>query len=242
MEDRPEDGRAQANNATDQKTGPKRTLRKRINDATPGQKILAAIGGIFVAAAGGVLAAWLVGLFSIGTPEASAITQQLVFQPWKTTGAEGLSSNVRVISRVTGYCWRHSNVTNRPDAYRCVYGNVLPDPCISNPYEGSESRQVACAYPDPSSVVLISLTKPLPGSSGIVKALSAPWFLVLDDGEKCMAFSGGTTPVAGLSEHYSCGNAGLYGDIRDTGPKWTIFELKAGVPEMALVSISMAYF
>src|SRR5579872_5270848 len=99
MKDRPEDGQAQVNNATDQKTGSKPSLRKRFSDATLGQKILAAIGGIFVAAAGGVLATWLIGLLSIGTPAAPATTQQLIFQPWKTTGTGGISSNVREIGR-----------------------------------------------------------------------------------------------------------------------------------------------
>jgi hypothetical protein len=241
MEGKSEGEHGKANGTVSQK-GSKRTLGERISGATLRQKLFGAAGAIFVAAAGAVLAAWLGGLLSIGTPVASDSTQQLIFQPWETTGAPGISPDVRITSRVSGYCWRHSNITDRPDAYRCIYGNALLDPCISNPYEGSNSHQVACSYPDPSSVVLITLTQPLPSTSDILKIPSTPWFLVLDNGEKCAAFSGGTTPVAGLSEHYYCGNAGLYGNIRDTGPKWTIFELTTGAPEMVLESISMAYF
>jgi len=107
----------------------------------------------------------------------------------------------------SGNCWTNS-VANpfRLDAFRCMVGNEIYDPC----FETTKKGFVFCqANPLKADSFLIKLTKPLPKAS--VPATiqeNWAWFLTLKDGAHCSPFTG-TRPF------YGNGQAAFYGC--DTG-------------------------
>lgn len=216
-----------------------RKLMKRLNPTPLPELLFNSLVSIVVAAIAGFLAAWALGLLSSGGVDT---TQQIYYQPWDVTGSAGLSSDVHVYSRVSGYCWELSITTDRSDAYRCIYKNTILDPCISSPYKGILSTQVVCPYPGLQSVTLISLTEPLPKASAESSGPPYPWLIVLTDGDRCTAFSGAAPLTAGIRENYLCNNAGLWGNVDRSGQLWTIFRLQKGSSDVIQASIAQAYF
>jgi hypothetical protein len=216
-----------------------RKLMKRLNPTPLPELLFTSLVGIAVATIAGILSAWAFGVLSGGGVDA---TQQIYYQPWDASGTAGLSSDVHIYSRVWGYCWERSVTTNRSDAYRCISGNSLLDPCISSPYEGVFSSLVVCPYPALQSVTLISLTKPLPKASVEPNGSPFPWLIVLTDGDRCTAFSGASILTAGMTEDYQCSNGDLYGNVDRSGQLWKIFKLQKGSSEVIQASIAEAYF
>jgi hypothetical protein len=216
-----------------------RKFMKRLNPTPLPELLFNSLVGVVVAAVAGFLATWAFELLSSGGVDT---TQQIYYQPWDVTGSAGLSSDVHVYSRVSGYCWELSLATDRPDAYRCIYGNTILDPCISSPYKGILGTQVVCPYPGLQSVTLISLKKPLPKTPAKVNGPSYPWLVFLADGERCTAFSGAAPITAGIRENYLCVGAGLWGNVDRSGQLWRIFRLQKGGSGLIQASITEAYF
>lgn len=216
-----------------------RKFMKRLNPTPLPELLFNSIVATVVGAIAAVLAAWATGVLSGGDV---TTTQQIYYEPWDVTGSVGLSSDVHVYSRVSGHCWELSFATDRPDAYRCVDGNMILDPCISNPYEGILSTQVVCPSPSLQFVTLITLTKPLPKGSVESNAPRYPWLIVLTDGERCMAFTGASLITAGMRENYLCLGAGLWGNVDRSGQLWTIFSLQKDSSDVIQATIAQAYF
>src|SRR5438045_3515319 len=83
-------------------------------------------------------------------------TKVVVYSPFTINGT--LAKGVKVIRTVSGSCWEGSIVSERSDAWRCMSGNEIFDPCYSG-----NTKWVAClrsALGD--RVVRFVLTKPLP--------------------------------------------------------------------------------
>jgi hypothetical protein len=235
---------AEYNSAEKKRRGEKshrlRKLMKRLNPTPLPELLFNTIVGIAVGAIAAVLGAWAAGALSGG---GVTTTQQIYYQPWDVTGSVGLSSDVHVYSRVSGYCWELSLATDRPDAYRCIdAGNLILDPCLSNPYEGNLSTQVVCPSPSLQSVTLVTLTNPLPKGPVESNAPRYPWLIVLADGERCMAFTGASLVAGGMRENYLCPGAGLWGNVDRSGPLWTIFSLQQGSSDIIQATIAQAYF
>lgn len=149
-------------------------------------------------------------------------TTVLIFHPWSTTG---LQKGFTIYHTVAGNCWEHSLSTDRPDAWRCMAGNSIYDPCFSG---SPHNDEVACAdEPFSKSVVIMTLKgKPKFGDMPIVNGLQPkgePWAIQLTDGDKC-SFSTGATDVAdGERLNYECkGDKWLIGSTKRTTQPWTI--------------------
>jgi hypothetical protein len=216
------------------------SLLNRLTGTRTRRALLSGVGVVITGALAAIIGGLALGWFS--GPETPDVTQQILFQPWSTSGT-GVLPDVHIASQHSGYCWIHSVVTSRPDAYRCVYESKLLDPCIANPNGGINANQVICTYPSPSSVTLISLTKALPTSSRWPPgAPPNPWLLILADGEQCFGVAEASTPTAGLGHSYECGTAVLYGTINRTGQLWKIYEQHNGDSSIILAPIAKAYF
>jgi hypothetical protein len=103
----------------------------------------------------------------------------------KSTVVHFKASSMTVSSTVSGSCFTTSIASNRSDAYRCMVGNAIHDPCFT-----LAAKTVAC--PEnlaKSSGVVIKLTKPLPPSASPPKAPQA-WALILKSGETCNRATG----------------------------------------------------
>jgi len=88
--------------------------------------------------------------------KAATKTGIILFSPWSPSGVR---QGFVVSGKVKGSCWTHSLASDRSDAWRCMAGNDIYDPCFSgSPHEGT----VACAEgPFSKNVVLMTLTKAL---------------------------------------------------------------------------------
>jgi hypothetical protein len=221
---------------------PRTKLIKRLTSTRTRRILLSGAGVVFTGALATIIGGLILPWISSSSPGAPDATQQVIFQPWSLDAAGAVSQDIHIASRLSGKCWIHSYLSGRSDAYRCVAGNLVLDPCISNPYEGRASRQVICPSPSTTSVALISLTESLPRSFKASDGPLTPWLLILADGEKCFEFAAAAPSTAGLVEDYSCGVDSLYGRVNRTDRLWTIFEQRPGASSMELVSITEAYF
>ena len=167
-------------------------------------------------------------------------TRVVVFEPW-TRG--GLAGGIEVAATVRGYCWVTSLASPRPDAYRCTEG----DPCFADRYASRGYGVVACPDPGPARVVIIELTRPLPGSWP--SAISGwPWLITLASGPRCVELTGGTLYTKGIGRlNFGCGTGSsaygagnLWGDPRH-GRTWTILYQRTLGGPLTRVPIAAVY-
>jgi hypothetical protein len=130
-------------------------------------------------------------------------TTVMMYSAWTPAGK---LANVRTIETVSGHCWTQSLVTSRGDAYRCMVGNSILDPCFAP--KVSRPRAVACAT-DPFSnrIVLLRMQKPLPSPDSTTQWLkphNQPWGLRLSNGDTCVFATGATDVIKGERMNYGC--------------------------------------
>ena len=94
--------------------------------------------------------------------------------------------NMHVTQRDSGHCWTASIASQRSDAYRCMVGNSIHDPCFT-----LSPREVAC----PTDVaanrgIAIALTQPLPQPN----QTSNVWQMQLVSGVQCNIATGTRIP------------------------------------------------
>lgn len=100
---------------------------------------------------------------------------------------------------VKGYCWTSSIASTRSDAFRCMIGNSIMDPCFK-----LSAKTVACPQNVAANTgVIIKLTKPLPQANP--KSAAKPWRFQLAGGSGIMC-NAGTGTVIGDYPYYCQGN------------------------------------
>ena len=127
-----------------------------------------------------------------------------------------------------GRCWTTSIAIPRPDAWRCMVGNEIFDPCFSL----ADGKSVECGS-NPSkgkSGFRLNLTEPLPKPENTAQAAAivakSGWWLVLADGTSCTPATGTRAMIAGKMTTYYCeskqedGNTVLLGDLETSSPVW----------------------
>jgi hypothetical protein len=170
-------------------------------------------------------------------------TVVMLFTPWS---AGALRQGFAVASRGKGSCWTQSLSTNRPDAWRCFEGDDILDPCFSG---AARSAFVACAD-DPFSkrVVLLQLTKPLPGDKNPTTAWlqpkGEPWALRLTNGDSCYLVTGATDVVAGLRMNFECkGDGWIIGFPDRSAALWSARTIVwPNKSHVKLANVAMAVF
>ncbi len=96
--------------------------------------------------------------------------------------------NMRVIETVNGSCWTGSIAVQRTDAFRCMSGNTIHDPCFI-----SGKKSVAC--PDDllrDRGTAMNLTASLPGNAQT--GSDNVWAFQLASGALCRMGTGTITP------------------------------------------------
>lgn len=99
------------------------------------------------------------------------------------------ASSMTATKRVTGHCWTSSIASRRADAFRCMTGNEISDPCFK-----IDVKSVAC--PDEAALntgIVINLTQPLPPPQSPSPAPEA-WAMVLQSGAHCSRATGTVEP------------------------------------------------
>jgi hypothetical protein len=171
----------------------------------------------------------LIGVFAILIAPAALLSQQATriirFVPDKTV------ESVR-----QGKCWTGSIAVARPDAWRCMIGNEIADPCFSR----ADGKFVVCgtnpARGDPGFG--LELTEPLPKPDLPVQSSGSEsmggWLLELADGTLCRPVTGASGDIDGKAANYYCENGQpgkeivLLGGIDTRGPLWTTLKATVG--------------
>jgi hypothetical protein len=167
----------------------------------------------------------------------AAPTRVVVLEPWNGTAP---AAGVTVSGTAAGHCFSSSIATTRPDAYRCLTGNLLYDPCFAPPHSPG-AGQVLCLEGAPVSRFLrLRLTGPLP-TAGTGTPVSPPFGLALTDGRLCLRNTGTEGQPSGPPLTYTCPRGDLFG-FADTGtPRWTIRYAPVGGGALSTVPISTGY-
>jgi hypothetical protein len=106
----------------------------------------------------------------------------------RTTTVSFNAASMKVARTATGYCWTGSIASLRSDAYRCMVGNSIHDPCFS-----VNAKSVACpTNPVANTGIRIALNKPLPRANP--NAAPNAWMITLAGGTKCDMGTGTITP------------------------------------------------
>lgn len=195
-------------------------------------------------AAGTVVAAVLsAGLLSAALGHAQATSYRAVthttvvhIKPFLAHG--GLTPGYRVLATVRGYCWENAISTNRPDAFRCVHGNALFDPCFRN----LSGKRVACPLGSPTTVEIIRLTRKLPHPSTFGCPCPA-WQLKVARGPTCRYVSGATYFADGKRANFGCSDkTWLFGHANTRQEPWQIAHARGLHPHLKWVKIQTAWF
>ena len=138
-----------------------------------------------------------------------------------------LNTSLHVAQTRRGFCWTGSLAdSGRTDAWRCLVGNLIHDPCFSDVTKPAPSFVVCAPTPWSRKVVKITLTRKLPlGQRNPAgdPLRRAPWALMLRSGKKCLALTGATGTIAGRGVAYGCVGGGyLLGTPRRARHMWTI--------------------
>ena len=129
-----------------------------------------------------------------------------------------------------GSCWTNSiAVPYRADAWRCMVGNNISDPCFAI----QNSEDLFCGVnpinQNSTSSFILQLTQSLPKPVAI--STSTPsnwaWAIQLVDGTYCTPFTG-TRPFSSTGEaaYYSCNSQNpsedlIFGDLNNLKTTWT---------------------
>ncbi len=132
-------------------------------------------------------------------------------------GASGMKGKA-----VKGSCWTSSIASTRSDAFRCMIGNSIMDPCFK-----LSAKTVACPQNVAANTgTIINLTKPLPAANP--KSASKSWRFQVAGGSG-ITCSSGTGTVVGNYPYYCTGN--LVCTVPAATTKWpTTFMTTCGTP------------
>src|SRR5665213_374791 len=117
-------------------------------------------------------------------------TKVIIFHPTGTKGAP-----------VVGACGMGESLAlNRSDAWRCIVGNEIYDPCFSS---SAHATSVICDV-SPSKPVGIKVTLSAPLPTHAKAQDTQPWILTMGDGATCTFETGGTFGIANQRANYYC--------------------------------------
>lgn len=146
---------------------------------------------------------------------ATMVAAAAMLMPARCIAANISATRTRIITYVprnvhrpvrSGYCWTESIASPRTDAWRCMAGNAIYDPCFTNPQRNDE---MICD-PDPAADkpgFALKLTRPLPKSAGLPAGNTSPWLIELADGSVCRPFTGTLPLVKHLIIRYGCSDS-----------------------------------
>jgi hypothetical protein len=160
---------------------------------------------------------------SLATPAAQAgavRTKTHIYEAFTATG----KAAIHITKTMDGSCYIGSFAAARDDAWRCLSGNDLYDPCFSS--DRAKGIVLCVVAPWQRSGVKIKLTKPLPKPyAGKPSTSGLPWGIETTAGLKCVFATGGTTAIGGVRANYGCATSKewLWGSPSRKLQPWTIY-------------------
>ncbi|HEY2657634.1 MAG TPA: hypothetical protein VGI55_17755 [Solirubrobacteraceae bacterium] len=153
-------------------------------------------------------------------PAASRMrTTATIFRAFNSAGVP----TIQVQSK-SGRCFAPSATSDRNDAWRCLVGNFILDPCFSS---AKAHGVVICPDRQLNGGIMIRLTRALPGPAnrGSPSPATVPWNVQLANGQHCLLSSGASTAIHGVRLNYFCDPGtryGLWGFPDRRAQPWTI--------------------
>jgi hypothetical protein len=169
---------------------------------------------------------------SSSAADATVVT---TFTPYTSTG----TLTVPVATHVSGHCWTGSIVVSAPDAYRCLVGTQIADPCFA-PRHGTAPGTVACVSAPWSSAQVVTLTQALPKIAPRGRSAS-PWAVLLANGARCVAATGTVQSVGNVSLNLLCPGGTGAGGLDTSRPKWRVKYGAATTGELTDVAVAAAW-
>ncbi|MGH9129838.1 MAG: hypothetical protein ACRDY2_12995 [Acidimicrobiales bacterium] len=158
------------------------------------------------------------------------------FAPWTSDGH--LRDGVTVARHERGSCFTGSIAVDSPDAWRCLIGNYLYDPCFASPSPASTT--LACVASPWSLVTLLKLDHALPLTyANKAGGPSYPWAFTLANGQRCVVGTGANGTVAGVTLDYYCGS-GAAGRLDTSAKRWTVDYVPTGAASSTTVAVTQA--
>ncbi|MDQ6804550.1 MAG: hypothetical protein M3065_06200 [Actinomycetota bacterium] len=166
-------------------------------------------------------------------------TRVIVYQAFTSAGKPA----IHVTSTSRGHCAGGSAAINRADAWRCLAGNLVYDPCLSST---KATGIVLCPLgPWTSSSAEIKLTSRLTGANkGKPSTSGHPWAIETSS-DKCVAATGATSILDHLRANYYCQTTknALWGYPSRTSEPWTIYSAPGTATKLTRkVAIRVAWF
>lgn len=161
-------------------------------------------------------------------------TQLKLYRPF---GEADQQAPIIVQKEVAGQCWQQSQRIKREDAWRCMVGEVIYDPCFVKPF-GSHKEAICPQSPWIGASVKINLLSALDNSQHAELDMSEayPWAIELTTGEKCQAVDEGGV-YDGLAIRYHCDSQTiLLGHVQRCKAEWSILQKTPAGVSTALVA------
>lgn len=153
---------------------------------------------------------------------------------------------MRITRTVRGSCFSPSDAASRDDAYRCMSGNELFDPCLAPPASVRAGRVVVCPDPFNGTGIEIRLTRRLPRNTDPAPSTHGlPFAVRLTNGCEAMLETGATQVIRGVRANYYCQRTHqfLWGAPSRRGRLWTIWSAPESARRLTRrVSIAEAWF
>ena len=139
-------------------------------------------------------------------PAGVSVTVMRTFTPFSPDGAPAAG----VAAHRSGSCFTTSITVARRNAYRCLAGNDLLDPCFAR---SRAAKNVFCYAGPWSKAIRLHLTKSLASTvhSTTPLRVTRAWAISLSGGRRCIATGGTTQVVRGVPLSYRCGAVGSAG-------------------------------
>jgi hypothetical protein len=167
-----------------------------------------------------ILVALAAVLTRAGAGSASPATR---LEQWVAFRAGSRAPGVHVLVHARGSCRSASLADPRADAWRCLSGGQVQDPCFSGSRSGAF---VLCpdGTPDSRDAIRLALTAPLPTRRASPREPTggAPW-VIETEGLYCYRVTAAPILVAGRRASYECAGASALAGIPERArTTWTI--------------------
>ncbi len=165
-------------------------------------------------------------------PLTGAPTVATVYRPFSSSGSVLMS----ITATKSGNCFVSSGTTGRSDAWRCIFGNFILDPCFSST---AATAFVLCpTAPWTNRGIKITLKSKLPlahANHGPISLAEQPWALQLTNGTGYLFAGGASSVVGGLRLNYftsGSSSVGLWGYPDRHVQPWTIYQAPASAKHL----------
>ncbi len=169
------------------------------------------------------------------TAAAGRATVVTTFTPYSAAG----TLTVPVAAHATGHCWTGSIVVPVANAYRCLVGNEIADPCFA-PQHRDRPGTVACVTAPWLAARVVTLTHPLPETTSRGHAAN-PWALQLANGARCIAATGTVQNVGAVLLNLLCPDGKAAGGLDTSGAVWKVKYGTAATGRLTEVAVTAAW-